>query len=168
MSRVLGIDPGSRITGYGIIDTKNDEPQFIACGCLRLKTAPLPKRLADIYECVGDLIKTYSINTLGIEDVFVSKNARSALVLGHARGSAIVAAIQAKVAVHEFTPRQIKLAVTGTGSATKDQVQYMVKTLLHLKEMPPVDAADALAVALTTASSLSGLNSLSDHSRREK
>ena len=168
MSRVLGIDPGSRITGYGIIDTKNDEPQFIACGCLRLKTAPLPERLADIYECVGDLIKTYSINTLGIEDVFVSKNARSALVLGHARGSAIVAAIQAKVTVHEFTPRQIKLAVTGTGSATKDQVQYMVKTLLHLKEMPPVDAADALAVALTTASGLSGLNSLSDHYRREK
>lgn len=167
MSRVLGIDPGSRVTGYGIIDTKNDEPQFIACGCLRLKTAPLPERLADIYECVSDLIKSYSISTLGIEDVFVSKNARSALVLGHARGSAIVAAIQAKVSVHEFTPRQIKLAITGTGSATKNQVGYMVKTLLHLKEMPPEDAADALAVALTTASSLSSLITPSDHSRRE-
>ena len=167
MNRVLGIDPGSRVTGYGVVDTKNDEPQFVACGCLRLKTAPLPERLGDIYECVSELIKTYSISTLGIEDVFVAKNVRSALVLGHARGSAIVAAIQANVLVHEFTPRQIKLAVTGTGSATKDQVQYMVKTLLHLREMPPVDAADALAVALTTASSLSGLNSPSDQHRRE-
>ena len=167
MNRVLGIDPGSRVTGYGVVDTKNDEPQFVACGCLRLKTAPLPERLGDIYECVSELIKTYSISTLGIEDVFVAKNVRSALVLGHARGSAIVAAIQANVMVHEFTPRQIKLAVTGTGSATKDQVQYMVKTLLHLREMPPVDAADALAVALTTASSLSGLNSPSDQHRRE-
>ena len=168
MSRVLGIDPGSRVTGYGIIETKNDEPQFIVCGCLRLKSAPLPERLADIYECVSDLIKSYSISTLGIEDVFVSKNVRSALVLGHARGSAIVAAIQANVSVHEFTPRQIKLAITGTGSATKSQVQYMVKTLLHLREMPPTDAADALAVALTTAGRLSSLDSVTDRSRQGK
>lgn len=168
MSKVLGIDPGSRVTGYGIIDTTNGEPQFIACGCLRLKTAPLPERLADIYECVSDLIKSYNISTLGIEDVFVSKNARSALVLGHARGSAIVAAIQGKVTIHEFTPRQIKLAVTGTGSATKSQVQYMVKTLLHLSEMPPEDAADALAVALTTARGLARLDSVTDRSRQGK
>lgn len=167
MTKVLGIDPGSRVTGYGIIETTNDQPQFVACGCLRLKSAPLPERLGNIYECVSELIASYSVSTLGIEDVFVAKNARSALILGHARGSAIVAATNAKLVVHEFTPRQVKLAVTGIGSATKNQVQYMVKALLQLKEMPPEDAADALAVALTTARHQSGIRSLSDRSGSE-
>ena len=153
MNRVLGIDPGSRTTGYGVIKLERDQPSFVVCGCLRLGSVPLPERLADIFACISDLIKTYQIDTLGIEDIFLAKNAQSALKLGHARGSAIVAATVADVPVVEYTARQIKLAITGTGSATKGQVQYMVKTLLRLDETPPEDAADALAVALTVLNS---------------
>ncbi|MCY4655782.1 MAG: crossover junction endodeoxyribonuclease RuvC [Gammaproteobacteria bacterium] len=160
MTQVLGIDPGSRTMGYGIVKLVQNQPQFVVCGCLNLGSKSLPDRLVDIFHCVSDLVKNYQIDSFGIENVFVSKNTRSALVLGHARGSAIVAARLDSIPIFEFSPREIKQAITGTGSATKEQVQYMVKTLLHLEHTPPSDAADALAVAMTTITHMSSPSEL--------
>ena len=149
MTRVLGIDPGSRITGYGIIDFSDNKAVYVVGGCLKLGSGPLVDRLVEIYRYVSNLVEEYQVDLLGIEDVFVKRNVRSALVLGQARGSAIVAARNAGLTVLEHAPRQIKQTVTGTGSATKAQVQFMIKQLLNLTTTPPSDAADALAVAFT-------------------
>jgi len=146
---ILGIDPGSRITGYGVVDDSQHNPRYLASGCLRLKDDDLAQRLAQIYAGITELIAVHRPDALAIEQVFMSKNADSALKLGQARGVAIVCAANHGLPVSEYGPRQIKQAVTGTGAAEKAQVQHMVTAVLGLSGSPQADAADALAIALT-------------------
>lgn len=148
MSIILGIDPGSRITGYGIIDANGGKPRYISSGCIRLPQAEMSVRLKVIFESFGELIAQYSPNEIAIEQVFVGKNADSALKLGHARGVAILAGSLANIPVAEYAARTIKQSVAGSGAADKQQVQAMVVRLLKLSAAPAEDAADALAAAL--------------------
>ncbi|ALG67156.1 crossover junction endodeoxyribonuclease RuvC [Beggiatoa leptomitoformis] len=148
MTRILGIDPGSRVTGFGIIEARQQKAVFITCGCIRTHTAEMPERLHEIYTGLQTLIGEYQPTVLAIEQVFVSRNVSSALKLGQARGVAIVAAVVQGLAVFEYAPTQIKQAVVGQGHAQKEQVQQMVKILLCLSAIPQADAADALAVAI--------------------
>lgn len=149
--RILGIDPGSRVTGYGLIDSDGRSSHYLASGCIRLGEGALPPRLGRIFAAVGELVAEYAPETLAVEQVFVAKNAASALTLGHARGAAIVACVQAGLEVFEYTPRAVKLAVVGSGAADKAQVQHMIRMLLGLTKAPASDAADALAIALCHA-----------------
>lgn len=146
--RVLGIDPGSRITGYGIIDAAAGSARYVASGAVTTAKGPFTSRLADIYSGVADVIAEHAPTTLAIEEVFFARNAQSALKLGQARGVAIAAAVAATLEVHEYAPRAVKLAVVGSGRASKAQVQYMVRAILGLDTEPQADAADALAVAI--------------------
>jgi len=146
--RVLGIDPGSRITGYGVIAAEGRTLSFVAAGRIRAPAGAVPVRLGKIYQGVGDLIATYRPDALAIEDVFLAQNPQSALKLGQARGVAIAAAVAAELGVFEYSARKVKKAVVGTGRATKEQVQHMVRVLLNLKGQPGADAADALAIAI--------------------
>lgn len=157
MIRILGIDPGSRITGYGIIEVEGNHNRYIASGCVRTREEALPDRLRVIFESVQELIQTYEPQVMAIEQVFMHRNADSALKLGQARGSAICAGVTASLPVGEYSPREIKQAVTGKGSADKTQVQHMVRTLLALSDLPQEDAADALAVALCHGHTCQGL-----------
>jgi crossover junction endodeoxyribonuclease RuvC len=151
MLRILGIDPGSRITGYGLIESDGRRSVHIEHGALRLQGEALPPRLGEIYSRVSALIALHRPEVMAIEQVFVSKNAASALKLGQARGAAICAAIQHGLSVAEYTPTRIKQSVVGSGRAEKTQIQQMVKMILNLPEIPQADAADALAVALSHA-----------------
>ena len=148
MSIILGIDPGSRITGYGLIQVEKTQATYVASGCIRMTTDDLPARLLTIYQNVGELIRQYAPSQAAIEQVFVGKSVSSALKLGHARGAAILAIAEADLPLGEYAPRTIKQAVAGTGAADKEQVQAMVVRLLGLNRTPSADAADALAVAL--------------------
>lgn len=154
---ILGIDPGSRITGFGVIDAGEREPRYIASGCIRLKDDQLAQRLAQIYAGISELIALHRPAEVAIEQVFMSKNADSALKLGQARGAAIVCVANHGLPVSEYAARQIKQAVTGSGAADKVQVQHMVTAALRLSASPQADAADALAVALTHLHSCRGL-----------
>lgn len=154
---ILGIDPGSRITGYGVLDVGGPMPRYVASGCIRLQGDDLAQRLAQAYAGISELIALHRPGEFAIEQVFMSKNADSALKLGQARGTAIVCAANHGLPVSEYGPRQIKQAVTGTGSASKSQVQHMVVAILGLDGTPQADAADALAIALTHAHARSGL-----------
>ncbi len=149
--RILGIDPGSRITGIGVIETDGQRTQHIYSACLRLGDRPLPERLGLIFSGISEAIRTYHPDEMGIENVFVSNNAASALKLGQARGAAICAGVMLHLPVHEYSPKEVKLATVGKGSADKLQVQHMVKILLNLQGKLQADAADALAVALCHA-----------------
>lgn len=151
MTRILGIDPGSRVTGYGLIDSDGVRSRHLANGCLRVQEDEFPARLGRIFAGVAALIEDYGPELLAIEQVFVSKNVASAMKLGQARGAAICAAVTRDLPVHEYSPRSIKQAVVGTGGADKAQVQHMVRMLLNLDAEPASDAADALAVALAHA-----------------
>ncbi len=151
MLRILGIDPGSRITGYGVIESDGMRSVHIEHGALRLQGEALPPRLGEIFSRVSALIEQHRPEVMAIEQVFVAKNAASALKLGQARGAAICAAIQHGLAVAEYTPTRIKQSVVGSGRADKTQIQQMVKMILNLSETPQADAADALAVALSHA-----------------
>ncbi|MGI9274516.1 MAG: crossover junction endodeoxyribonuclease RuvC [Endozoicomonas sp.] len=151
MAILMGIDPGSRITGYGIIEEIGSRCLYVASGCIRIREAPLPERLQQIYDGVSAVIEQYSPQSVGIEQVFMSRNADSALKLGQARASAIVAVVNHKLEVSEYAARQVKLAVVGKGSADKFQVQHMVKSILGLNDTPQSDAADALAIAICHA-----------------
>ena len=146
--RILGIDPGSLITGFGVIDVNGTAASYVASGCVRLAGDALPERLRILFEGVRELVTTYEPAEFVIEQVFMHRNADSALKLGQARGAAICAAVTLNLPVHEYTPAQIKQAMVGKGNATKEQVQHMVKVLLKLPAVPQADAADALAVAL--------------------
>lgn len=146
-SRILGIDPGSVITGYGVIEA-GDRPTLCEAGCLRLPNAGFPERLARIFEGLRDVIDKWSPGEMAVESVFVSRNAASALKLGQARGAAICAGAAAGLTIAEYSPAKIKQAVVGRGSADKAQVQHMVRILLNLPETLQADAADATAVAL--------------------
>ena len=146
--RVLGIDPGSRITGYGLVAAERSRLTFVAAGRIRPPLGAMPARLGKIYEGVAELIGAYNPDVLAIEDVFLARNPQSALKLGQARGVAIAAAVAANLEVFEYPARTVKKTVVGTGRATKAQVQHMVRVLLNLKGQPAPDAADALAIAI--------------------
>lgn len=151
MALIIGIDPGSRITGYGIINWSGNQCEYIDSGCIRVKAEQLSDRLYEIYQGVDRLIVSYSPQEMAIEKVFMARNADSALKLGQARGVAIVAGANQGLPVAEYSARQIKQAVVGKGAADKTQVQHMVCTLLNLSKSPQADAADALAIALCHA-----------------
>lgn len=153
MALILGIDPGSRTTGYGIVREHAGKCEYVTSGCIRLGDGPLPGRLKLIFEGLSELISRHEPHILSIEQVFLARNPDSALKLGQARGAAIVAAVHAGMDVHEYTARQIKQSVVGTGAADKTQVQHMVTQLLGLSGTPQADAADALAAALCHAHS---------------
>ncbi len=146
--RVLGIDPGSRLTGYGVLEVHRNRASYLASGCIRTERAAVPARLGDIYRGVADLIQQYQPDEFAIENVFMARNAQSALKLGQARGVAIAAAVAAELPIYEYAARQVKLAVVGSGRANKEQVQHMVQVLLDLSGQPQADAADALAIAV--------------------
>lgn len=161
MPIILGIDPGSRITGFGIIRSKGSEYHYVTSGCIRTPKGEFSARLLQIYQELKEIIQQYCPEEAAIEQVFMQTNASSALKLGHARGVAIIAVMETVGFVAEYSPRQIKQAVVGYGAAEKGQVQHMVQRLLHLSDVPQVDAADALAVALCHASSRALLELLS-------
>lgn len=148
MSRILGIDPGSRITGYGLIDRLDGTPRYVASGCVRTEADSFPERLKQIYVGISTVVREYQPDQLAIEQVFMHRNADSALKLGQARGAAICAVIESDLPVFEYAARQIKQALVGRGNADKAQVQHMVKCLLMLQGALQVDAGDALGVAL--------------------
>ncbi|WP_067514546.1 crossover junction endodeoxyribonuclease RuvC [Endozoicomonas ascidiicola] len=148
MAILLGIDPGSRITGYGVIEEIGSQCKYVASGCIRIQDAPLPERLLQIFQGINTVIEMYAPQSVGIEQVFMARNADSALKLGQARGAAIVASVNHGLEVSEYSARQVKQAVVGTGSAEKSQVQHMITSILKLDKTPQADAADALAIAL--------------------
>ncbi len=153
MRRILGIDPGSRITGYGLIDSDGMHSRHVASGCIRVGDDPWPQRLGSIFREVREVVQQYRPQELAIEQVFFARNAASALKLGQARGAAICAALSVGVEVHEYSPKSVKQAVVGTGGADKVQVQHMIKVILSMNEDPAEDQADALAVAVCHAHS---------------
>jgi len=146
--RVLGVDPGSRITGFGVIDIEKGKLRYVTSGCIKMQDKALPARLKTIFEGMSEVIDSTQPDFMAVEDVFVSHNARSALILGQARGAAISAGVSKDIPVGEYTALQIKKSVVGHGQADKTQVQQMVKNLLGLDGVPQEDAADALACAI--------------------
>jgi crossover junction endodeoxyribonuclease RuvC len=150
MVRVLGIDPGTAITGWGMVEGEGDELVMIAYGTITTPArTPLPERLQIIYHQLTEIIHQWQPETSAIEELFFSKNAKTALAVGHGRGAAMLALANAGLAIEEYKPLEIKQAITGYGGADKQQMQQMVKLLLSLDEIPrPDDAADALAVAI--------------------
>jgi len=151
-ARILGLDPGSLRTGYGIIDCNAGQLRIVAQGCIATAGGPLADRLRTIHARVAELIAQHAPQEIAVERVFLSKNADSALKLGQARGAAL-AAVPLSLSVHEYAPRAIKLAVVGVGGAEKLQVAHMVKQLLRVDMRLGADAADALAVAICHANS---------------
>ena len=150
MTVIMGIDPGTAITGYGVLTEEQGEPRALAYDVIRTPSEhPLPTRLAAIYEALQALIVRYRPDAIAVEELFFAKNARTALTVGHARGVVLLAAAQSGASFHQYKPSQVKQAVTGYGNADKRQVQEMVRLLLGLDAIPqPDDAADALAVAI--------------------
>ena len=146
--RILGIDPGSRATGFGLIDLIGSQVKYISSGVIKSTKGDFTERLKVIHKSVYKLIKEYNPDIMVIESVFVHKNPSSALKLGHARAAALCATFDFDVSVFEYSPREIKKAVVGTGAASKEQVQHMVVSLLNLDGTPAEDAADAIAAAL--------------------
>ncbi len=160
MVRILGVDPGSQITGVGIIEV-SDKRELKLCyhGCIRTnRKESLPFRLKQIYNGLVDIIKEYQPDHVALEDMFYSDNVKTAIVMGQARGVSLLAPVIMGIDPAEYSPREVKLAVVGRGSASKDQVHFMVKNILHLKEdISPDDASDALAVALCHYHRLTGV-----------
>jgi len=148
MIRILGIDPGSRITGFGIIEVHSNRSVCVAHGCIKAQQTTLAERLKHIHTELILIIEQYSPQEMAIESVFVHRNVDSALKLGQARGAAIAAVALQSIDVHEYSPAEIKKSVVGRGNAAKSQVQHMVTAILNLPESPQADAADALAIAL--------------------
>lgn len=144
---IIGVDPGSRITGYGIIEVIDNKPFYLSSGCIQL-SGDFAVRLSQLYEALLQVVKEYSPTVCAIESVFVHKNPNSALKLGQARGVILLALNQFVSIPFEYEPRLVKKTIVGTGSAIKSQVQFMVQKKLNLSGAPKEDAADALAVAL--------------------
>lgn len=152
MIRILGIDPGSRFTGYGLIEAVSNKNRHVAHGRINATKGEMPERLLTIFNGLAEVIREFQPQEIAIEETFVNRvNAGSALVLGQARGVAVCVCAQAGLAVAEYAAAQVKVAIAGHGRAEKQQVQHMVKVLLNLREALPADASDALAVALTHA-----------------
>ena len=153
-TRILGIDPGFRVTGYGILDTNGQQSRHVASGVIKASQEDsVAGRLAIIFREVANLVEIYRPEELSIERVFVHKNADSALKLGHARSAAICASFGQEIPVFEYAARQVKQAVVGKGSASKEQVQHMVRVLLSIDGELQMDASDALGIALCHAHS---------------
>ncbi|MDD7426588.1 MAG: crossover junction endodeoxyribonuclease RuvC [[Actinobacillus] rossii] len=151
MAIILGIDPGSHVTGYGVIRQNGRTLEYLGSGAIRTLTDDMPTRLKRIYAGITEIITQFQPDMFAIEEVFLAKNPSSALKLGQARGTAIVAAVNQNLPVFEYAARLVKQTVTGLGSADKVQVQDMVTRILKLSDKPQADAADALAIAITHA-----------------
>ncbi len=151
MSLILGIDPGTRMTGVGLIKKEGQKLAFIACDTLKTPDDEMPIRLQYIFDGISDYMRKYQPSEVAIETVFMHKNPQSALKLGQARGVAMVAATIHQAKLYEYSAREIKQAVVGFGAGQKEQVQHMVRHLLCLAQVPQSDAADALAVAICHA-----------------
>ncbi len=154
--RILGIDPGSRVTGFGVIDIQGQNRIYVASGCIKTPGGALPERIKVILQGISEVVATYRPDQSAVEQVFVNVNPASTLLLGQARGAAVAALVLAHLPVAEYTALQVKQAVVGNGHADKNQVNLMVQRLLRLTGAPPADAADALAAALTHAQHDSG------------
>ena len=166
-SRILGLDPGLRITGFGIIDTQGSQLSYVASGCIKTRDENLPDRLKTLLEGVREIIDTYTPQVAAVEKVFVNINPQSTLLLGQARGAVICGAVSCNLPVAEYTALQIKQSVVGYGKAAKEQVQHMVQRLLSLPASPGPDAADALACAICHVHSTQGFGTLGKaHARR--
>jgi crossover junction endodeoxyribonuclease RuvC len=157
MTIVLGIDPGSRITGYGLVNAVGNRHEYVASGCIRTGNGELPERLGRIHEGLDQVIREWCPEEAAIERVFVHRSAESALKLGQARGAAIVTAVTAGLPVAEYAAPQVKQAITGTGRADKAQVAHMVRVVLGIRGDLQADAADALAIAVCHLNTRSGL-----------
>lgn len=155
-TRILGLDPGLRITGFGVIDKLGARIQYVASGCIKTRDGELPGRLKILLDGVREVIATWSPDQVAVEKVFVNVNPQSTLLLGQARGAVICGAVSCELPVHEYTALQVKQAVVGYGKASKEQVQHMVQRLLELKGNPSADAADALACAICHAHGAQG------------
>lgn len=166
--RILGIDPGLRITGFGIIEKTGSKLAYVASGCVRVPVRELPERIRILFEGMREVIAQYAPSQVAIERVFVNVNPASTLALGQARGAAICAAVDAKLAVSEYTALQVKQAVVGKGHAKKEQVQEMVKRLLNLPALAGADASDALACAICHAHGGQGMGMLATRGLRVK
>lgn len=164
--RLLGIDPGLRVTGYGVIEKDGQRLTYVASGVIRTKDGELPARIATIFAGIGEVLAAYDPEAAAVEKVFVNVNPQSTLLLGQARGAAIAALTHAGQAVFEYTALQVKQAVVGNGHADKQQVMHMVKRLLSLPGEPSADAADALACAICHAHGGMGLGALATAGRR--
>ncbi len=157
MSVILGIDPGSRLCGYGLINARGSKLEYLASGVIKMGTSPFPERLHTIFTDISDIITEFAPGEAAIEEVFMGKNASSALKLGQARGAAIVACTRFELPVAEYSARRVKQALVGKGQAEKSQVQQMVKSILGLSRVPAEDAADALAIAICHANTENNL-----------
>jgi crossover junction endodeoxyribonuclease RuvC len=167
MTRILGIDPGLRTTGFGVIDCEGAQLHYVASGTIRTAqsdTGRLPERLKVIFDGIHELVTRYQPHSAAVEIVFVNVNPQSTLLLGQARGACITALVTADLPIAEYTALQMKQAVAGHGRASKAQVQEMVKRLLKLPGLPGPDAADALGLAITQAHAGTVLERLSQHS----
>ncbi|WP_363320775.1 crossover junction endodeoxyribonuclease RuvC [Acidiferrobacter sp.] len=159
MMRVLGVDPGSRRTGFGIVDDKGGQPAYVACGVVVSVSGTMAERLHRIFAGLTEVVECYRPDACAVERVFFARNPDSALKLGQARGAALVALAGAGLDIHEYTALQIKKATVGVGYADKGQVQHMIRALLGLSARPSADAADALACALCHLHQSQGLGS---------
>ena len=153
MIRVLGIDPGSRVTGYGLIETNGVRSRHLGSGCIRTTSGDFPQRLGEIFNGVREVLAEWQPQEVAIEQVFVSRNASSALKLGQARGAAISAVVTLETPIYEYTPAAVKQGLVGNGRAEKEQVQHMVRVILGMQGKMSLDESDALAIALCHAHS---------------
>lgn len=168
MIRILGIDPGLRVTGFGIIEKAGGRLAYVSSGCIRVQEESLPLRLKSIMDNLNEVISQYHPDQVAVEQVFVNINPKSTLMLGQARGAAICAAVLRNLSVAEYTALQVKQAVVGNGHAKKEQVQEMVRRLLGLAGNPGADAADALACAICHAHGGMGLGNIPTQGYRVK
>ncbi|ADC61123.1 crossover junction endodeoxyribonuclease RuvC [Allochromatium vinosum] len=152
--RILGIDPGSRNTGFGVIDTDGHHSVRVASGCIRVGEHPWPDRLGLIFDQVAAIVAEYQPHEMAVEQLIFARDPTAALKIGQARGAVLCAGLKGGAIVHEYSPKSVKLAVVGSGGADKSQVQHMVRVLLALPETPGEDEADALAIALCHAHSM--------------
>ena len=157
MAVILGIDPGSRVTGFGLIISNGNKLEYVNSGCIKTQTKLLPERLKIIFDQLCGVIECHQPKQAAIEEVFMGKNASSALKLGQARGAAMVACLSFDLSLSEYSARKVKQAVVGAGAADKTQVNHMVKALLKIKDNLEEDAADALAVAICHANTQASL-----------
>ena len=163
---VLGIDPGTAVTGYGVVRGDGSAPpSLLECGVIRTQPrTPLASRLKEIHDGIAELIARHKPDTMAVEDVFYAKNVRTTVVLGHARGVILLAGEERGVSIQEIPPASIKKAIVGAGAATKEQVQFMITRLLRLKSAPqPADAADGVAAALACVMGATVTSLLSKH-----
>ncbi|GMU46421.1 MAG: crossover junction endodeoxyribonuclease RuvC [Porticoccaceae bacterium] len=165
MTVILGIDPGSRRAGFGVVTLVGGRPEYLASGLIHARKSVLAERLGEIHAGTAELVAQYRPAVVAVEDVFVARDPRAALRLGQARGAALAAIAAAGIPVVEYSPRTVKQAVVGTGAATKEQVQRMVMQILRLPAAPTADAADALAVAICHAHAGTGAMPLSARRR---